>query len=262
MEIKSRQGCREEGVEGFRQVESPRSELVIPSQLRTIEQAREFALREKCRDGRLNQGGIGLTVPATYRAWFKQAATKTSVLSVEALEGFCPKGNSALFPFFLFVCSPVFCVRVGIQFASKETCKRMSSPCMSDWAKVRQLERYLRKSRQVLWLALQDAQSNLHVYVDTDYAGCPRTRRSTHGGLAIHGSHLLKTWATARTVVAPSSGEASGGQGKSDQAAEYAVFLNSPRPAANKGFFRSHCEHMNACQEARGDSERGRAKRG
>ena len=42
-------------------------ELVMPSQLRTIEQAREFALREKCRDGRLNQGGIGLTGPATYR---------------------------------------------------------------------------------------------------------------------------------------------------------------------------------------------------
>ena len=99
--------------------------------------------------------------------------------------------------------------RIDIQFASKEICRRMSSPCMSDWAKVRKLGRYLRKHpRQVLWFAWQDVQSNLQVYVDTDYAGCPRTRRSTNGGLVMHGSHLVKTWASTQTVVALSSGEA------------------------------------------------------
>ena len=60
--------------------------------------------------------------------------------------------------------------------------------------------------RQVLWFAWQDVQSTLQVYVDTDYAGCPRTRRSTNGGLVMHGSYLLKTWASP--VVALSSGEA------------------------------------------------------
>ena len=41
--------------------------------------------------------------------------------------------------------------RIDIQIASKEICRRMSSPCMSDWAKVRKLGRYLRKhTRQVL----------------------------------------------------------------------------------------------------------------
>ena len=35
-----------------------------------------------------------------------------------------------------------------------EICRRMSSPCMSDWAKVRKLVRYLRKHpRQLLWFA-------------------------------------------------------------------------------------------------------------
>ena len=48
----------------------------------------------------------------------------------------------------------------------------------------------------------------LKLHVDTDCAGCPRMRRSTNGGLVMHGSHLLKTWATAQTIVAPSSGEA------------------------------------------------------
>ena len=99
--------------------------------------------------------------------------------------------------------------RIDIQFASKEICRRMSSRCMSDWAKVRKLGRYLRKhTRQVLWFAWQDVQSNLQVYVDTDCAGCPRTRRSTNGGLVMHGSHLLKTRASTQTVVALSSGEA------------------------------------------------------
>ena len=52
--------------------------------------------------------------------------------------------------------------RIDIQFASKEIYRRMSSPCMSDWAKVRELGRYLRKHpRQVLWFAWQDVQSNL-----------------------------------------------------------------------------------------------------
>ena len=46
--------------------------------------------------------------------------------------------------------------------------------------------------REVLWFAWQGVESNLQVYVDTDYAGCPRTRRSTNGGLVMHGSHLLK----------------------------------------------------------------------
>ena len=46
------------------------------------------------------------------------------------------------------------------------------------------------------------------MHVDTDYAGCQRTRRSTSGGLVTHGSHLLKTWASTQTVVALSSGEA------------------------------------------------------
>ena len=44
--------------------------------------------------------------------------------------------------------------------------------------------------------------------VDTDFAGCLKTRRSTNGGVATIGSHLIKTWSATQTVVALSSGEA------------------------------------------------------
>ena len=78
--------------------------------------------------------------------------------------------------------------RVDIQFGSKEICRRMSGPCMSDWSLVRKQVIYLRKHlRQVLRFAWQDVQSSLQVYVDTHYAGSPRTRRFTNGGLVTHG---------------------------------------------------------------------------
>ena len=46
------------------------------------------------------------------------------------------------------------------------------------------------------------------VYVDTDWAGCPRTRRSTSGGCVMLGAHAVKTWASTQTGVSLSSGEA------------------------------------------------------
>ena len=49
---------------------------------------------------------------------------------------------------------------------------------------------------------------NWKVWVGTDYAGCKRTRKSTSGGVIRFGSHLIKSWAVAQSVIALSSGEA------------------------------------------------------
>ena len=48
----------------------------------------------------------------------------------------------------------------------------------------------------------------LEIYTDTDSAGCPRTRKSTTGGCAMVGSHLIKAWSSTQASVALSSGEA------------------------------------------------------
>ena len=48
----------------------------------------------------------------------------------------------------------------------------------------------------------------MDVYVDSDFAGCAQTRRSTSGGCAKVGQHLLKHWSTTQKVLALSSGEA------------------------------------------------------
>ena len=46
------------------------------------------------------------------------------------------------------------------------------------------------------------------MYVDTDHAGCLETRKSTSGGIAMHGCHSIKTWSSTQQVIALSSGEA------------------------------------------------------
>ena len=46
------------------------------------------------------------------------------------------------------------------------------------------------------------------MYVDTDHAGCLETRKSTSGGVVMHGNHCIKTWSTTQPVIALSSGEA------------------------------------------------------
>ena len=48
----------------------------------------------------------------------------------------------------------------------------------------------------------------MDVYTDTDWAGCPKTRKSTSGGSVMFGSHLIKHWSSTQTSVALSSGEA------------------------------------------------------
>ena len=48
----------------------------------------------------------------------------------------------------------------------------------------------------------------LNAFVDTDFAGCMRTRRSTSGGCIMRGRHLIQHDAQTQTTVALSSGEA------------------------------------------------------
>ena len=48
----------------------------------------------------------------------------------------------------------------------------------------------------------------IDVYTDTDWAGCPRTRKSTSGGAVMVGGHAVKHWASTQTSISLSSGEA------------------------------------------------------
>ena len=85
--------------------------------------------------------------------------------------------------------------RSDIQFATKELSRKMSKPCNEDWQKLKRLARYLTdKTRSRTLFQYQELPSHLEIYVDTDFAGCSKTRKSTSGGVAKYGEHLFKTW--------------------------------------------------------------------
>ena len=99
--------------------------------------------------------------------------------------------------------------RADIQFASKEVCRRMSRPRQCDWLRIKRLGRYLVGAPRVVHkFGWQDQPDTITAIVDTDFAGCLETRKSTSGGALMHGSHCLKTWSTTQSVIALSSGEA------------------------------------------------------
>jgi hypothetical protein len=48
----------------------------------------------------------------------------------------------------------------------------------------------------------------MEVFVDSDWAGCPVSRKSTSGGFLLLGKHLVKSWSSTQSTRALSSGEA------------------------------------------------------
>ena len=99
--------------------------------------------------------------------------------------------------------------RPDLAFAAKEACRRMSAPTCGDLQALRRLCRYLLGApRLVYHFAWQTPGAQSSVYCDTDFAGCPLTRRSTSGGCALRGAHLLKHWSVTQKAITLSSGEA------------------------------------------------------
>jgi len=85
----------------------------------------------------------------------------------------------------------------------------MATPKVCDWPMVKRLARYLLgRTRAVLQYAYQHSQDCINTWTDTDFAGCRNERKSTSGGLIMHGTHCLKSWSSTQSVIAGSSGEA------------------------------------------------------
>ena len=99
--------------------------------------------------------------------------------------------------------------RPEVAFAAKELCRRMSEPRRRDKVALQRLCRYLLGAPRLVYRYRPvPADLPLQVYADTDFAGCAHTRRSTSGGCASRGGHLLKHWALTQKTITLSSGEA------------------------------------------------------
>eukprot|EP00439_Symbiodinium_sp_Y106_P065433 s532_g10.t1 len=123
-------------------------------------------------------------------------------------------------------------IRGNVAYATKELSRDVTAPTMQSVAKLKHLLRYLIGTKMcVLRLRrsyqLSDGNSSLdvNVYVDSDWAGCSKTRKSTSGSTVnILGCNMVSTARTQGTL-ALLSGEAelyAIGQGVSE-----ALFLRS-----------------------------------
>ncbi len=98
--------------------------------------------------------------------------------------------------------------RVDCQFACKEICRWMAKPTAQSWKSLKRLCRYLAGSPRLVYVYRKQKVDCVDIYTDTNWAGCPKTRKSTSGGAVLLGQHTIKHWSSTQTSVALSSGEA------------------------------------------------------
>jgi hypothetical protein len=100
--------------------------------------------------------------------------------------------------------------RPETQFATKECCRQMARPTELSLKALKRIARFMvGRPRLVMKMKFEEESKCVDVYVDSDYAGCPRTRKSTSGGCIMMGSHLIKTWSsTQKNAISLSSGKA------------------------------------------------------
>ena len=85
----------------------------------------------------------------------------------------------------------------------------LSRPSESHWTALKRAARYLigvpRLAARYPWSPMS---AKVVIYVDSDFAGCASTRKSTAGAAIMWGGKLLKAWSKTMAIIALSSGEA------------------------------------------------------
>ena len=98
--------------------------------------------------------------------------------------------------------------RPEMLYASKEVCREMSEPSVGGLEKITRIAKFLCGKPRVVWeFPNQERQDTIDVYVDANWAGCRRTRKSTSGGCAMIGRHCIKAWSKTQSIIAKSSAE-------------------------------------------------------
>ena len=99
--------------------------------------------------------------------------------------------------------------RFEIQNAVTHLMRGMCNPLQLHWLQLCRLAAYLHAhpSYEILF-KYQEMPNLVYAEVDSDWAGCLETRRSTDGGYEFFGTSLLDGWANTQQSIALSSGEA------------------------------------------------------
>ena len=98
--------------------------------------------------------------------------------------------------------------RLDVQHATKEVCRSMSNPTDQGWKALKRIARFLAGKPRLIYRYRQQEVHGIDVYSDTDWAGCPKTQKSTSRGAVMVGAHTIKHWSSTQPSVSLSSGEA------------------------------------------------------
>ena len=86
----------------------------------------------------------------------------------------------------------------------------MSSSSVEDLSAVKRLCRFLRGLPRIVQRIdfCVHSPTIVRAYVDSDWAGCRKTRKATSGGVLMLGTTAVRGWSNNQAVIALSSGEA------------------------------------------------------
>ena len=99
--------------------------------------------------------------------------------------------------------------RPDIQLGAKEAARGMARPTVRHQRMLKRCARYFLQAKTLTWcFARQRFPRCILVRSDTDWAGCPLTRRSTSGTSVHFGQHTWYCSSTTQVPVSLSSGEA------------------------------------------------------
>jgi hypothetical protein len=96
---------------------------------------------------------------------------------------------------------------LDIAYAVQQICLHMHDPWEPHLTAMKCTLRYLRGTLDYSLLMQRSASSELTVYADADWAGCPDTRWSTSGYVVFLGANLISGSSKRQNVVSRSSAE-------------------------------------------------------
>jgi hypothetical protein len=99
-------------------------------------------------------------------------------------------------------------IRPDIAYAVQQICLHMHDPQEPHLMAMKRIMRYLQGTLDYGLLLCRLSSSDLIVYTDTNWTGCPDTRRSTSGYAVFLGGNLVSRSAKRQTVVSRSSTDA------------------------------------------------------